>query len=120
MRVVREPPTASPRTPFSIQKQEEHTAVLKKTTGKTRHRDSATTSDLTEEAVGGIAEARQQNSSMLDLSGLRLTELPATLSELHQLRSLDLSDNRLLEVPAALGELRKLQALHLSRNQLQK
>jgi len=54
----------------------------------------------------------------LNLSGNQLTVLPEWLSKLTQLRSLDLSGNRLTVLPEWLSQLTQLRSLNLSGNQL--
>ncbi|PZV16764.1 MAG: hypothetical protein DCF22_04435 [Leptolyngbya sp.] len=70
-----------------------------------------------------IEEIRQQilnslGSTSLDLSDKRLTELPAEIGLLENLRSLKLFRNRLTELPAEIGQLQNLQSLYLYQNQL--
>ncbi|MEM9511783.1 MAG: leucine-rich repeat protein, partial [Cyanobacteria bacterium P01_E01_bin.48] len=72
-----------------------------------------------------IAEALQTGATELDLSGKwhtddseKLTELPESLGQLTQLRSLDLGGNQLTALPECLGQLTQLQTLNLSGNQL--
>src|SRR5262245_33006211 len=54
----------------------------------------------------------------LNLSRLRLTQVPAGLSQLPQLHRLDLSCNHLTHLPAEVGQLAHLEWLDLSYNQL--
>jgi len=54
----------------------------------------------------------------LDLSGLRLTYLPAELGQLTSLQRLYLDTNQLTQIPLELGQLTNLQWLYLSDNQL--
>jgi hypothetical protein len=69
-----------------------------------------------------IAVARQTGWKKLVLSpriGLpKLTELPESLVQLTQLKSLDLSGNQLTALPTSLSQLTQLESLDLSRNQL--
>lgn len=62
-----------------------------------------------------IAEAAEQNATHLDLSSLRLIDLPPSLAKLTQLQSLDLSDNYWLQDIRVLGELGQLQTLNLNK-----
>ncbi|MDC7703594.1 COR domain-containing protein [Vogesella indigofera] len=62
-----------------------------------------------------IAEAAEQNATHLDLSSLRLIDLPPSLAQLTQLQSLDLSDNYWLQDIRVLGELGQLQTLNLNK-----
>jgi internalin A len=98
--------------------QEEATAVQKKNTRQANRYASATAPDPMAEAERRIAEARRQHATELDLSHLRLTEVPAALGQLQQLQKLHLRNNQLVEVPAVLGELQQLQELFLGENQL--
>ena len=54
----------------------------------------------------------------LDLSGERLSKVPAALWEVTELEVLHLSDNNLTELPASIRELRNLKWLSLDGNQL--
>ena len=63
-----------------------------------------------------IAEVKRTGATRLHLSGLGLTELPASIGELKQLQGLDLSGNQLRELPASFGELKKLRYLFLAHN----
>src|SRR5438045_3508355 len=71
-----------------------------------------------------IEEARRSGAKELDLSGgwqeklPKLTELPESLSELTQLRSLNLSNNQLAALPESLDQLTQLESLNLSINKL--
>jgi hypothetical protein len=70
------------------------------------------------EAEKKIEEARQLGATKLDLSLMRLTELPESLGQLIQLQSLDLDRNQLTTLPDWLGQLTKLESLDLSLNRL--
>ncbi|MEM6715467.1 MAG: COR domain-containing protein [Cyanobacteria bacterium P01_C01_bin.147] len=72
-----------------------------------------------------IAEALQTGATELDLScewnaddSVKLSELPDSLGQLTQLRSLNLSENQLTALPESLGQLTQLRSLNLSYNQL--
>jgi hypothetical protein len=67
-----------------------------------------------------IEQARRDRARTLDLSGLKLTELPEAIASLTQLQLLDLSNNKLTELPEAIASLTQLQQLYLSNNQLRK
>ncbi len=54
----------------------------------------------------------------LDLSDLRLTEIPGATWELTHLETLDLGKNRLTTVPADIANLKKLKTLGLNHNKL--
>jgi Leucine-rich repeat (LRR) protein len=60
----------------------------------------------------------QLNGTTLDLSHLRLNELPPKLFELISLTHLELNGNELLNIPKELGQLNALTHLDLSGNQL--
>ena len=70
------------------------------------------------EAEKKIEAARRKGATELDLSEMKLTELPESLGQLTQLQSLNLSHNQLTALPESLGQLTQLQSLNLSRNQL--
>jgi small GTP-binding protein len=55
---------------------------------------------------------------VLDLSGNKLSLLPAEIGQLANLTVLDLSNNQLSGLPAEIGQLANLRELDLSRNQL--
>lgn len=65
-----------------------------------------------------IAQARADNLTELDLSGLGLTALPDSLFQFPSLRSLNLSFNRLTALPDSLAQLSNLQSLDLNNNRL--
>jgi len=65
-----------------------------------------------------IDNARRLKTTELNLSFLKLTELPADLGEMWWLQTLILSGNQLRKVPASLGKLQQLQRLFLNDNQL--
>jgi hypothetical protein len=70
------------------------------------------------EAEVRIEWARRAEATELDLSYLKLTELPESLGNLVQLRSLDLTFNRLTALSESLGNLVQLRSLDLSFNRL--
>jgi internalin A len=92
--------------------------VQKKSLHQTKRSASADMSDPMAEAERRIAEARRQNAINLDLSGLGLTEVPASLGELRQLQEISLHNNQLREIPVAICELQSLQKLWLFSNPL--
>jgi Leucine-rich repeat (LRR) protein len=63
------------------------------------------------EAERRIEEARQAGTIKLDLSNLKLTEVPEAITSLKQLESLNLSINQLTEIPEAIASLKQLQSL---------
>jgi Leucine-rich repeat (LRR) protein len=65
-----------------------------------------------------IAEAIQTGSTFLDLSRMKLTELPQALQQLSSLTSLDISENNLSELPEWLGQFSQLKYLYPHENQL--
>lgn len=65
-----------------------------------------------------IEEARRSGATSLDLSGMKLTELPESVGQLTQLQSLNLSGNQLTALPEALSRLTRLQTLDVNNNQL--
>ena len=78
-------------------------------------------------AENKIEEARRSGKNILDLSNKmdgifdfkpQSTELPETLGQLTQLRSLVLSNNQLNGLPESLGQLTQLTELRISYNQL--
>jgi Leucine-rich repeat (LRR) protein len=77
------------------------------------------------EAERKIEAAQRSGATELDLSvewgeshdSKRLTELPESLGQLSQLRSLNLSSNQLQALPDSLDQLTQLQSLNLSSNQ---
>ena len=70
------------------------------------------------EAQRCIEQAQQEGAITLDLSGLKLTEVPEDLASLTQLQRLGLHNNQLTEVPEDLASLTQLQWLILSDDQL--
>jgi len=65
------------------------------------------------ESLGQLTELRT-----LYLDGNQLTSLPESLEQLTQLQTLDLRGNQLASLPESLGQLTQLQALYLDGNQL--
>jgi Leucine-rich repeat (LRR) protein len=70
------------------------------------------------EVARKIESVRESNSSVLDLSGMGLTELPESIGRLTALQQLDVSSNQLTALPEAIGKLTALQQLNVSHNQL--
>jgi internalin A len=58
------------------------------------------------------------NITALDLSGLKLTDLPPKVGQLRDLKTLNLSENHLTVLPKDIGELGNLCDLNLSENRL--
>lgn len=69
------------------------------------------------EAEKKIEEVRRSGKKELDLSKMKLTELPESLGQLTHLRSLNLYHNQLIALPE-FGQLKRLWSLDLSRNKL--
>jgi internalin A len=65
-----------------------------------------------------IQEALESGATVLDLSGLELTSVPESISQLANLTELYLDRNQLTSVPKELGNLANLTRLDLSHNQL--
>jgi C-terminal of Roc, COR, domain/Ras of Complex, Roc, domain of DAPkinase/Leucine rich repeat len=72
--------------------------------------------DAYQEAEKRICQNREDRASELDLSGLGLTAIPCSISQLSHLRELDVSQNKILEISAEIIELADLFKLDLSRN----
>lgn len=68
-------------------------------------------------ALKKIAEAKKQNAPDLDLSKLKLTEIPVELSQLTKVTMLNLNGNQLTEIKN-LGQLLRLTNLDLNNNNL--
>jgi len=60
----------------------------------------------------------ERTTTTLDLSGLRITEIPPQVFSLSNLRVLKLGSNCLTEIPSAIGQLTALEALSIWNNQL--
>jgi internalin A len=71
-----------------------------------------------EELLQLIQQAKENQSTILDLSRKDLTELPPDIAQLSDLKQLDLGINQLRLLPPEIGQLSNLQVLHLSFNQL--
>ncbi|MDZ8093901.1 MAG: COR domain-containing protein [Nostoc sp. DedQUE05] len=65
-----------------------------------------------------IKKARQEGAIKLDLSNMRLTEIPEAIASLTRLQELNLSNNQLTQLPKAIASLTGLQELYLDNNQL--
>lgn len=70
------------------------------------------------EAEKRIKEALLSSTTNLSLSHLNIRELPESLSQLTQLKSLDLYENQLSTLPEWLVNLKELEELNLSFNGL--
>lgn len=71
-----------------------------------------------EEALRKIEEAKRNNSTELDLSGLYLSKIPLKVQELRYIRELDISNNKLVSIPKWLLYLPRLNSLNMSNNLL--
>jgi Leucine-rich repeat (LRR) protein len=69
-------------------------------------------------ALQRIKLANETNATILDLSDLKLINLPVELFELSLLTELYLSNNKLVDIPKDIGQLSSLTVLHLGYNQL--
>ncbi|MDZ8089727.1 MAG: leucine-rich repeat domain-containing protein, partial [Nostoc sp. DedQUE12b] len=65
-----------------------------------------------------IEKARREGAIELNLSNIKLTEIPEAIASLTQLQQLNLSYNQLTELPEAIASLTQLQQLYLSNNRL--
>ena len=65
-----------------------------------------------------IETALKDKATLLDLSGLGLTEVPLSLIECTQLQTLNLSTNSLTDLPDFLGHFARLKLLDVSGNEL--
>jgi hypothetical protein len=63
------------------------------------------------EAEQRIEKARREGAIELDLSNMKLTEVPEAIASLTKLQNLDLSRNQLTELPEAIASLTQLQTL---------
>jgi Leucine-rich repeat (LRR) protein len=79
---------------------------------------TAAEQEACEEALKRIAECTRRRSTVLDLSGLKLTRLPAKIGQLGKLTELNLSHNLLAALPPELGQLPNLTRLDLSHTPL--
>jgi internalin A len=71
-----------------------------------------------EKALQLIKEAIAKKTTVLDLNGNQLTELPKEIGELKNLTLLNLRENQLTELPKKIAQLKSLAWLGLSSNQL--
>ncbi|MBN2007097.1 MAG: leucine-rich repeat domain-containing protein [Anaerolineae bacterium] len=67
---------------------------------------------------GRIARVANHKTTILDLSGRKLTALDPKILELSTLTVLNLENNRLTELPPEIGQLVNLESLNLEHNQL--
>ena len=65
-----------------------------------------------------IEQARREGARILDLSNMKLRELPEAIASLTQFQRLYLNNNQLTKLPEALTSLTQLRRLELSNNQL--
>ena len=71
-----------------------------------------------DEAIKRIGECSRRRNTVLDLSGLGLTQLPPRIVQLAKLTELDLAHNQLASLPPELAQLANLTRLNLAHNQL--
>lgn len=69
-------------------------------------------------ALKRIRKAKTEKNYFLDLSGLRLTEIPEDISDMQYLIELDLSSNFLTSLPYMVAKLRDLKILKINNNYL--
>lgn len=69
-------------------------------------------------AESRIEKARKTGETFLDLKGLNLTKLPATIGNLKNLTRLVVNDQQLTTLPETIGNLHNLQRLELRNNKL--
>jgi len=70
------------------------------------------------EAEKKIKEALRTGATKLDLSSMKLAELPESLGQLTQLQKLDVSKNHLTALPNSIGELHALIKLEIESNNI--
>ena len=70
------------------------------------------------DAIAIIEKVRLSRETSLSLVGLGLTEVPESIGQLTQLRTLELIMNRLTKLPKFLSNLSQLQTLRLDANQI--
>lgn len=69
-------------------------------------------------AIERIKIAKQQKNNYLNLSGLRLIDIPEDISDMDYLIELDLSYNFLISLPKMVAKMRDLKILNLKNNHL--
>jgi len=79
--------------------------------------DTKTSEEIAEERIAEWKRAPHK-AGILDLAGLGLNKVPATLREVRDLEFLDLSNNKIQELPRWIGELSALQAIECNLNHL--
>lgn len=84
---------------------------------KSAKSDNKTKNPL-ETAAKRIDAARKKDASSLNLSALKLSQLPSEISGLKNLRRLLLSGNQLTSLPTSIGDLENLEVLEFSENQI--
>ncbi|MDX8431441.1 MAG: NEL-type E3 ubiquitin ligase domain-containing protein [Candidatus Algichlamydia australiensis] len=71
------------------------------------------------EAIKRVKRCIRENSRYLDLSNLKLTELPPNLERLTWITDLELKENRLCSIPPEIQQLKRLKTFDLSYNELE-
>lgn len=65
-----------------------------------------------------VKEAKEYNSTSLDLSNLKLTEIPRVILKLPNLKKLTFADNKIREIPDWFSELINLEQLSFANNEI--
>ena len=73
-------------------------------------------SEIPEQVLEKIQEAKERDLTELNLRGYRLTELPESIGQLQSLTELYLTSNRLTELPESITQLQGLTILRLKGN----
>lgn len=71
-----------------------------------------------QKALDEIQEARRKGNTTLLLNGMGLTQIPASIALLTQLKGLDLSDNHITAFPEFIFQLSQLMILTIAHNRL--
>ena len=71
-----------------------------------------------QKAIKRIEEAKKNNSTELDLSDLKLTEIPESITDLKNLNKLDFHNNLIKDIPEYIIKLKTLKELYVYENRL--